>query len=56
MMGIPGLLLGRLRHEDGQALSEYALILVLAVIVAFAALTLFGGKVTTLLSTVARSV
>ena len=43
-------------HEDGQGLTEYALILALIAIVAIAALTLLGGKVTTVLSKVATSV
>jgi pilus assembly protein Flp/PilA len=49
--------LGRaLDDERGQGLTEYALILALIAVVAVAALTLFGGGVTSLLSTVARSV
>ena len=43
-------------EEDGQGLTEYALILTLIAVVAIAALTLFGGKVTSDLSTVATSV
>jgi pilus assembly protein Flp/PilA len=43
-------------EEDGQGLTEYALILTLIAVVAIAALTLFGGKVTSYLSTVATSV
>jgi pilus assembly protein Flp/PilA len=42
-------------REDGQGLTEYALILALIAIVAIAALTLLGGKVTSALSTVSRS-
>jgi pilus assembly protein Flp/PilA len=41
--------------EDGQGLTEYALILALIAVVAIAALTLLGGKVTSVLSTVANS-
>jgi pilus assembly protein Flp/PilA len=51
------LTLARLMDEDeGQGLTEYALILALIAIVAIAALTFLGGKVTTELSTVAKSV
>ncbi len=46
----------RLTREDGQGLTEYALILALIAIVAIAALTLLGGKVTSALSTVSRSI
>jgi pilus assembly protein Flp/PilA len=42
--------------EEGQGLTEYALILALIAIVAIVALTLLGGKVTSALSTVANSV
>jgi pilus assembly protein Flp/PilA len=45
-----------LTREDGQGLTEYALILALIAIVAIAALTLLGGKVTSALSTVGRSI
>jgi len=41
--------------EDGQGLTEYALILALIAVIAIAALTLLGGKVTSVLSTVANS-
>jgi len=41
--------------EDGQGLTEYALILALIAVVAIAALTLLGGKVTSVLSTIANS-
>jgi pilus assembly protein Flp/PilA len=41
--------------EEGQGLTEYALILALIAVVAIAALTLLGGSVTSVLSTVARS-
>jgi pilus assembly protein Flp/PilA len=47
----------RLRiDEDGQGLTEYALILALIAIVAIAALTLLGGSITSALSTVANSI
>jgi pilus assembly protein Flp/PilA len=45
-----------LTREEGQGLVEYALILMLIIIVAIAALTLLGGKVTSELSTVSNSV
>ena len=46
----------RLTREEGQGLTEYALILALIAIIAIAALTLLGGKVTSALSTVGNSV
>jgi pilus assembly protein Flp/PilA len=46
----------RLPRDAGQGLTEYALILALIAIVAIAALTLLGGKVTSALSTVSRSI
>jgi pilus assembly protein Flp/PilA len=42
--------------EEGQGLTEYALILALIAIIAIAALTLLGGKVSNVLSTVANSI
>jgi pilus assembly protein Flp/PilA len=45
-----------LRREDGQGLTEYALIVTLIAVVAIVALKLLGGKVTTALSSVASSV
>jgi pilus assembly protein Flp/PilA len=42
-------------EEEGQGLTEYALILALIAVIAIAALTLLGGKVTGVLSTVANS-
>ena len=50
------LLTDLVEKERGQGLSEYALIIALIAVVAMAALSLFGGKVTSVLSTVARSV
>jgi pilus assembly protein Flp/PilA len=44
-----------LDDEEGQGLTEYALILGLIAVVAIAALTLLGGSVTRMLSTVASS-
>jgi pilus assembly protein Flp/PilA len=43
-------------EEEGQGLTEYALILALIAVVAIAALTLLGGKVTDVLSTAANSI
>ena len=44
-----------LDDEKGQGLTEYALILALIAIVAIAALTLLGGKVTSVLNTISSS-
>ncbi len=44
-----------LDDEDGQGLTEYALILALIAVIAIAALTFLGGKVTSVLSTIAAS-
>jgi pilus assembly protein Flp/PilA len=44
-----------LDDEEGQGLTEYALILGLIAVIAIAALTLLGGSVTRMLSTVASS-
>jgi pilus assembly protein Flp/PilA len=43
-------------EEEGQGLTEYALILALIAVIAIAALTLLGGKVSDVLSTVANSI
>ncbi len=42
-------------EQDGQGLTEYALILALIAVVAILALTLLGGNVTDVLSTAANS-
>jgi pilus assembly protein Flp/PilA len=42
-------------EEEGQGLTEYALILALIAVVAIAALTLLGGKVTQVLNSAASS-
>lgn len=42
-------------NEEGQGLTEYALILALIAIVAIVALQFLGGKVTSALSTVGNS-
>ena len=44
------------QREDGQALVEYALILGLIAVLAIGALTLLGGNVTSILSTIAGEV
>ena len=44
------------RDEEGQGLAEYALILALIAIVAILALIFLGGKVSTVLSTVGKSI
>ena len=44
------------RHEQGQGLTEYALILTLIVIVAIIALVFIGGQVSQVLSNVGNSV
>ena len=43
-------------EEEGQGLTEYALILALIAVIAIAALTLLGGKVSDVLSTAANSI
>jgi pilus assembly protein Flp/PilA len=45
-----------LDEEEGQGLTEYALILALIAVIAIAALTFLGGKVTDVLSTAANSI
>jgi pilus assembly protein Flp/PilA len=49
------LALEALNDEEGQGLTEYALILGLIAVIAIAALTLLGGHITSALSTVANS-
>jgi pilus assembly protein Flp/PilA len=44
-----------LDEEEGQGLTEYALILALIAVIAIAALTLLGNKVTNVLSTAANT-
>jgi pilus assembly protein Flp/PilA len=44
-----------IEEEEGQGLTEYALILALIAIVAIVALNFLGGKVTDALSTVGKS-
>lgn len=45
-----------IEEDDGQGLTEYALILALIAILAIAALHFLGGKVTDVLSTVGNSI
>jgi pilus assembly protein Flp/PilA len=52
---LQGLLTRVFDDEEGQGLTEYALILALIAIICIAALTLLGGKVSNVLSTVANS-
>jgi pilus assembly protein Flp/PilA len=47
---------GSLRFQHGQGLAEYALILALIAIVAIVALIFLGAKVSTVLSTVGKSI
>ena len=44
------------RDDEGQGLAEYALILALIAIVAIVALIFLGGQVSSILSTVGKSV
>ncbi len=44
------------RDEEGQGLAEYALILALIAILAIVALVFLGGKISTVLSTVGKSI
>jgi pilus assembly protein Flp/PilA len=44
------------REESGQGLSEYALILFFVAIVCIAALTLLGGDIASVLSSIATSI
>jgi len=44
-----------LRREEGQTLSEYALILVLIAVVAILAVTLLGNQISAVLNTIANA-
>jgi len=44
------------RDERGQGLAEYALILALIAVVVIAAVTLLGGNINTILSTIANAI
>jgi pilus assembly protein Flp/PilA len=50
------LLCQAMKPEEGQGLTEYALILALIAVIAIVALKFLGGKVTSVLSTVASSI
>ena len=45
-----------IRREEGQGLAEYALILALIAIVAVVALLFLGGVISTILSTIGKSI
>jgi Flp pilus assembly pilin Flp len=49
-------MIAALRREEGQGLTEYALILVFVSIVAIVALKLLGTNITSVLNTVAKEV
>jgi Flp pilus assembly pilin Flp len=49
-------LIPSIRNEDGQGLTEYALILTLIALVAIIALVFMGSQVSTMLNTVGLSV
>ena len=44
------------RNDDGQTLSEYALIIALVVVVAVAALTLLGGNIVAMFQQIAGAI
>jgi len=48
-------LLKLLRKEEGQTLSEYALILILIAVVAIVAVTLLGNQITNVLNQIAAA-
>jgi pilus assembly protein Flp/PilA len=56
LTALNGLIHSFRRDEDGQGLAEYALILALIAIIAIIALIFLGNQVSTILSTVGRSV
>jgi Flp pilus assembly pilin Flp len=49
-------LIGALRREEGQGLTEYALILAFVSIISILALTFLGTQISSLLSTVGKAV
>jgi pilus assembly protein Flp/PilA len=53
---VPRLLSRVAREQDGQGLSEYAFLLVLIAIACIVALTLLGGSLASILSSVAQRV
>jgi pilus assembly protein Flp/PilA len=54
-VGLFSLLIHFQQDQEGQGLSEYALLLALVAIVAIAALTFMGGQVSNELSTIANT-
>lgn len=48
--------LAKMKKEDGQALAEYGLILALIAVVCIGALTLMGGNISSLLTTLAGKI
>jgi Flp pilus assembly pilin Flp len=50
-----GVLLGRIREDDGQALVEYALLISLIAVVCFAAVGTFGLRVSELYSQIVNA-
>ena len=49
-------LMNRLKREEGQDLAEYGLVIALIAVVAIAALTLLGGNISTILSSLAGAI
>lgn len=44
-----------IKKEDGQTLSEYALIIILVAVVAIVAVTLFGNQIVAVFNTIANA-
>ncbi|HEY7582889.1 MAG TPA: hypothetical protein VH813_08175 [Candidatus Limnocylindrales bacterium] len=55
-MSLSALIAALRREEEGQGLAEYALILALIAIVAIIALIFLGNQVSTILSTIGKSI
>ena len=49
-------LMSWLKREEGQDLAEYGLVIALIAVVAIAALTLLGGNISTILSSLAGAI
>ena len=49
-------LMNWLKREEGQDLAEYGLVIALIAVVAIAALTLLGGNISTILSSLAGAI
>ncbi len=56
MQNVIGFFQKLFRNDDGQTLSEYALIIALVVVVAIAALTLLGGNITAMFQQIAGAI